>query len=60
MTTSRPHSFLSMQATYSFVGTLRRLNDSTDGFPTGGLLVFQMLYSIEKKYNPDHILLIIW
>ena len=30
-----------------------------DGFPTGGLhSFFQMLYSIEKKYTPDHILLV--
>lgn len=60
MTTPRPTLFL-IDASNVFFRGYAAVPELTapDGFPTGGLhSFFQMLHSIEKKYAPDHMLLV--
>ncbi len=60
MTTPRPTLFLIDASNVFFRGYSAAPElTAPDGFPTGGLhSFFQMLNSIEKKYAPDHMLLV--
>ena len=60
MTTPRPSLFLIDASNVFFRGYAAAPElTAPDGFPTGGLhSFFQMLHSIEKKYAPDHMLLV--
>ncbi len=60
MTTPRPTLFLIDASNVFFRGYSAAPElTAPDGFPTGGLhSFFQMLHSIEKKYAPDHMLLV--
>ncbi len=60
MTTTRPRLFLIDASNVFFRGYSAAPElTAPDGFPTGGLhSFFQIIHSLEKKYAPDHILLV--